>query len=341
MNNSPSEIPREHLIDLLKSDRVSNSLLDWASRQCDREISLAMLMNQKTSQQHLESLFETFDNFIINKYGVTKNYYLNIENYEQYRDYWDVLNSIEHHINWEQKQLNNNWQEDIIYEISALKYSEFYINRNIAKFIGFNNNDLLQSYRLYDQLRWRVKKKLKFIPLAKKIITRELANGDSVSDLKQIALTSDNYKVLIQVVLNPSTNIEILEILAKDINWDVRLAVAMNYKTPLTIIEALAEDENEEVRYGILSNPNLTQEIFYRLMPDIYGHCDYSLHRLLAFLNPNISRETLEQNASSLLWNERFAIAVHPTTPEETVKKLILDGNIYVRTVASERLSSN
>jgi len=58
MNNSPSEIPREHLIDLLKSDRVSNSLLDWASRQCDREIALAMLMNQKTSQRAYSGSFK-------------------------------------------------------------------------------------------------------------------------------------------------------------------------------------------------------------------------------------------------------------------------------------------
>ena len=39
------QIPRESLIDLLKSDRVTDSLLDWASQQRDREIALAILIN--------------------------------------------------------------------------------------------------------------------------------------------------------------------------------------------------------------------------------------------------------------------------------------------------------
>jgi len=59
--NSPEEIPRELLIKLLKNSQVPESLLDWASTQTDREIALAMLINPKTSQQQLETLFETFD----------------------------------------------------------------------------------------------------------------------------------------------------------------------------------------------------------------------------------------------------------------------------------------
>ena len=96
--NSPYDIPKKYLIDLLKSDRASDSLLDWASRQCDREIALAILMNSKTSQQHLEDLFETFDNFVLDKYGKASDYYHCIEKYKEYRDYWIVLNNIEHHI---------------------------------------------------------------------------------------------------------------------------------------------------------------------------------------------------------------------------------------------------
>ncbi len=81
--------------------------------------------------------------------------------------------------------------------------------------------------------------------------------------------------------------------------------------------------------------------MFYRLMKDIYRCCDYSLGRLLAFLEPNVSSKILEQNADSLLWNERFAIAIHPKTPQEIIQKLTKDGNIYVRTMASERFSSS
>jgi hypothetical protein len=57
--NLPGEIHREILMGLLKSDRVSHFILDWASTQADREIALAILMNPKTSQQHLENLFIT------------------------------------------------------------------------------------------------------------------------------------------------------------------------------------------------------------------------------------------------------------------------------------------
>ena len=107
--NSPSEIPRETLINLLKSDRLTDSLLDWASKQCDREIALAISMNQKTSQQHVEKLFQTFDNFILERYGLVKpiehHYYL--QEYEEYKDAWDILCNIENHINWEQKVLKN------------------------------------------------------------------------------------------------------------------------------------------------------------------------------------------------------------------------------------------
>jgi hypothetical protein len=72
-------------------------------------------------------------------------------------------------------------------------------------------------------------------------------------------------------------------------------------------------------------------------MQDICGECDYSLSRLLAFLDPSISPEILEKNADSLLWNERFAIAIHPKTSRKTIERLAHDGNIYVRTVASGR----
>ena len=160
----------------------------------------------------------------------------------------------------------------------------------------------------------------------------------SISDLKEIALTSNDYKERERIVYNPNTNDEILEILSNDLDYGVRGSVARTRGTPLHLLKKLAKDENEEVRYGLLSNPDLTKDTFYHLMPDIYGSCNYSLGRLLAFLDPEVSPEFLAQNASSLLWNERFAIAIHPTTQKETVEKLANDGNIYVRTAASERL---
>ena len=45
----------------MKSDRLSHSILDWASTQVDCKIAFAILMNRKTSQQQLENLFTAFD----------------------------------------------------------------------------------------------------------------------------------------------------------------------------------------------------------------------------------------------------------------------------------------
>ncbi|MGL5807089.1 MAG: hypothetical protein ACRC11_16895, partial [Xenococcaceae cyanobacterium] len=61
--NLPTEIPKESLINLLKCNRAPDSWLNWASNQIDREIALAILINPKTSQQHLENLFTSYDTF--------------------------------------------------------------------------------------------------------------------------------------------------------------------------------------------------------------------------------------------------------------------------------------
>ena len=74
-------------------------------------------------------------------------------------------------------------------------------------------------------------------------------------------------------------------------------------------------------------------------MRDIYGHCNYSLGCLLALLDPNVSPNILEQNADSLLWNERYIIAIHPKTPRKIIQQLAKDGNVYVRAAAKQRCS--
>ena len=63
-----------------------------------------------------------------------------------------------------------------------------------------------------------------------------------------------------------------------------------------------------------------------------------SLGCLLALLDPNVSPDILEQNADSLLWSERYIIAIHPKTPQQTIQRLSNDGNVYVRAAASESL---
>ena len=151
-NNSDeiNQISRESLIDLLKSDRVTNSLLDWASQQRDRGVALAILMNPKTSQQHLEKLFETFDNYLLDKYGSNKPPYEYTDlDYKQYTLSWDILNTIANHINWEQRQLTGHWQKDIVSKICTFNYPDpfysSYLNRHLCKIINFTDEQTIEN----------------------------------------------------------------------------------------------------------------------------------------------------------------------------------------------------
>ncbi|MGL5871529.1 MAG: HEAT repeat domain-containing protein [Xenococcaceae cyanobacterium] len=517
--NLPTEIPKESLINLLKCNRAPDSWLNWASNQIDREIALAILINPKTSQQHLENLFTSYDTF----FGLDEQeaYYDN-EN-KEYKDAWDILYNIEAHVNWEQKKFTNKWQEDLLERITSIKYPDLYYCNNLVKILDLdwdtwiknaidnsssssiykkffeqlrklllipqkekeealfiqtnkseivlasttkNVNDLeillskkdkdfqikfamLENPNLTQSLLEKIlenvikqKKCLNFLQDKKvnKIFSKypQIANqfleriaqkkdnkdnkwsfflaecphtpihilekyaqsfntgllsklaanphtpeavliklarqnhydinsglrrnpnlpdnilaklpaiepsdwnkaysdDTSVDELKRIALSSFDYRILIHVVWNQNTNIEVLKILAKDVDFEVRENVAKNPKTPLNIIEELAQDENEEVRYSVLDNPNFTKDDFYRLMRNIYGATNYSLGCLLALLDPNVSPDILENNSDSLLWNERYIVAIHPHTPKHTIQNLTKDGNVYVRAAALER----
>ncbi|MEM6751978.1 MAG: hypothetical protein AAF630_03160 [Cyanobacteria bacterium P01_C01_bin.38] len=155
--------------------------------------------------------------------------------------------------------------------------------------------------------------------------------------LKKIALRADNNRILAHVAQHPNSDVEILEMLAEDIDYGVRYNVARNDKTPLHILEKLAEDSDKEVRYAILKNPNFTREAFSRLFRKIFGIENYSLGGLLLLLTPNASPIFLEENADSILWIERYIIAIHPQTSFNTLQHLAKDNNRYVRAAALER----
>ena len=211
----------------------------------------------------------------------------------------------------------------------------------------FNNTDLK---RLYSSLRSNpscpntVLHKINELPRIEPSDAVKAYQNISASELKRIAIqyndftNSFNYRIRIDVARNHNTDIETLEILANDRDWEVRSNVAKNKNTPMNTLRELAKDESEEVRYAILANPNLTRKDFYELMRDIYGRSNYSLGCLLILLDPNILPTILKENADSLLWNERFIIAIHPKTPKEIIQRLSNDGNFYVRSAALERL---
>lgn len=64
-----------------------------------------------------------------------------------------------------------------------------------------------------------------------------------------------------------------------------------------------------------------------------------STKRLLAFLCDDAPVDALARAQRSSDWLERAAIARHPDTPPDVIKRLSLDGNAVVRALARARLT--
>ena len=87
-------------------------------------------MNPKTSQQHLEKLFATLDNYLLELDNISKydDFYfpeneVNRDNwYQSVKLTWNLIYNIESHINWEQKKLEFGWKNNIINDILNISY---------------------------------------------------------------------------------------------------------------------------------------------------------------------------------------------------------------------------
>ena len=64
-----------------------------------------------------------------------------------------------------------------------------------------------------------------------------------------------------------------------------------------------------------------------------------STKRLLAFLCEDAPVDALAKAQRSSDWMERAAIARHPNTPPDVIKRLSMDGNAVVRALARARLT--
>ena len=64
-----------------------------------------------------------------------------------------------------------------------------------------------------------------------------------------------------------------------------------------------------------------------------------STKRLLALLCDDAPVEALARAQRSSDWLERAAIARHPDTPPDVIKRLSMDGNAVVRALARARLT--
>lgn len=63
-----------------------------------------------------------------------------------------------------------------------------------------------------------------------------------------------------------------------------------------------------------------------------------SLARLIGLLHAGATRDFLANNSDSLSWLERYAVAQHPNTPHDILRKLKNDPNRIVRAAAKAEI---
>ncbi|MEL6162451.1 MAG: hypothetical protein AAFR37_01365, partial [Cyanobacteria bacterium J06628_3] len=169
-------------------------------------------------------------------------------------------------------------------------------------------------------------------------------------------------KSLISHNLNISFNI--LETLSRDISPNVRKAVAKHPNTSINLLEQLALDTDVEISQAIIDNPNtpvnLKETLQERLRVNLKGtlkaltrlykpdddlptllseyiQSSVPFVRFISLMHPLIPTEFIRQYSQSLLWWERYAIAINSSTPLEITERFTQDSNFIVKAAAQDR----
>lgn len=302
-------INQDSLREALKKAKIPSQFLEQMAEEKDEEWHLFVAEHPNTPNHILEKYAESSNNKLI--YNVAKNPSTSKNIFSQIAniDDWDIQYAIKKNPNTPKPILKSLTSQNNYSVNEYIKNSPTPSSKEIAILAQDCRNDFRLAYE--DNT------------------PREI--------LKKIALRADNSRILGHIARHPNSDVEILEILAEDIDYEVRYNVTRNAKTPLHILEKLAEDSDKAVRYTILENPNFTREAFLRLFRKIFGIENYSLGALLLLLTPNASPVFLAENADSILWIERYVIAIHPQTSVETLQILAKDTNRFVRAAALER----
>jgi len=156
-------------------------------------------------------------------------------------------------------------------------------------------------------------------------------------------LANDSSKDLrVAVAKNPNTPVIVQESLSIDSKYEVRIQIAQNYKTPKLIaviaLLNLPQNQKQPMIAAAKQDPNYFNTY---IIPKALSQClKGSFSRLIIFLHPQTPSETLADHPNSLFWMERYAIAINPKTPPETLKTLYRDANVFVRAAAKSRVTS-
>ena len=164
---------------------------------------------------------------------------------------------------------------------------------------------------------------------------------------------------------NQNIYLNILEILSRDIAPNVRKAVARHPNTSIDLLEQLALDNYQEISEAIIKNPNTPLDIkctlqerlrvnknptlkgltrLYKPDDDLptllseYIQSSVPFVQFISLIHPLIPNEFLQQYSQSLLWWERYAVAINSATSFKIREKLTEDCNYLVKAAAEDNL---
>lgn len=184
-------------------------------------------------------------------------------------------------------------------------------------------------------------------------------------EILELLTTDESPDVRQALAKNSNTSSSILETLALDISANVRKNVAENHNTPATVLEQLAQDEIKTISFGVIDNPNtplkIKQTLQYRLRVNIsptlkgltrlykpndnlpillseYVQSQTPFVRFISLTHPLIPIKFIQQHSQSLLWWERYAVAINSATPLEIRERLTKDCNCIVKAAAQDNL---
>ncbi len=99
------------------------------------------------------------------------------------------------------------------------------------------------------------------------ILSLVASNHDAPSDILNVMSKASSTSVLMEVAVNPNTDIETLEKLIEDESPEVRASVAQ-HPNAITFMWKLATDPSPLVRYCLAMNPNFPEHVYQALAKD-------------------------------------------------------------------------
>ncbi|BDA69747.1 hypothetical protein CAL7716_039130 [Calothrix sp. PCC 7716] len=194
------------------------------------------------------------------------------------------------------------------------------------------------------------------------------SNVNAPATILELLVTDEVQQVREKLGSNSSTPVEVLETLALDIYPCVRQAVASNNSTPINLLEQLAQDESKETLQALIKNSNTPLKLRQKLQCELRKNTSPTLQalsrlynpvtddlqnvlseyvesstqfvRLVSLMHPLTSIELLYEASFSLIWLERYAIAINPATRLEIRERLAEDSNRIVKAAAKANLST-